>query len=259
MKTALIVSALLIVFTANAQQNRRLILQADLSDLFFDAAGLVIEYRGKSDKSFELQAHYQSHPAPPPEAGVFNGDWSNYYAERRLDTLHGYFNQVLATSGWEYLTDSRPLPDVPEFLSVSTLHLSLGLRFNFEKKKSPWAFFLRPGLSATGHRFYEIQESTIPEKYIETTWTFGAPPQEYRVKQRTIAYRQVRSSRLKDAWSLGLRYDAGVRRSIGRRFLLEGRIDAGANLWLPYDELPPKGRANRLWINPSLWVGWRIF
>lgn len=238
----------------SGQHTQRHILKCDLTALFSSIWGGAYEFRINNKTGIELQGRFEQHPWSGPE--VFNGDWIVYYAERRTDTLHEYFTDLLSTSGWQYITDARPMPLVPLFVPQSTLQLSLGFRFSFEKQKSPWRIFLQPGCIVTRHRFYEINETLLLETNLETSWVAGSYPYEFRVKRRTMGYRQTRSMRLQNAWQLGLNYDLGVSWKLGRHFSLEGRLATGANLWLPYEEPQPPAPVRRFWARPALLAGW---
>ncbi len=237
-----------------AQQMYRHTLKADLIPFFKDGYAGAYEYRFSLKNSVELKGNFGRHELP--NDNIFNGDWSVFYAERKTDTLHRYFNELLGSSGWEYITEQRPLPQVGAFVPKSTLQLAFGFRFIFEKNKKPWRIFLQPGFSATHHQYYEIADLIKVEKNIEDTWLTGTYPNERRVKRRTLAYHQVRSMRLSNKWIFGLGYDVGIARKFGQHFFLEGRLNTGANFSLPYEEPEPPTPAKRFWAQPVLMAGW---
>lgn len=244
---------LLLACCLHGQQLRRHALKCDLT-AFLKGYSAAYEYRLHPKTSLELQGYFEKHPDAGPD--IFNGEWVAYYAERKIDTLHEYFNTVLGSSGWEYVNERRPLPPANSFVPVSTLQLSLGMRFIFEKRKSPWRIFLQPGCATTRHRFYEITDKVLVLENVEKIWEEGVYPNEYRIKRRNVSYRQTRTMLLKNAWLIGLRYDVGVARKFGNHFFLEARLNTGAHLWLPYEEPAPPPAARRFWAKPALLAGW---
>ena len=244
----------LIPAVLRSQETGKHALKCDFSAFLRNGYGFAYEYRANSKISLELKTHFERHEAT--SEGIFNGDWNNYYSERRTDTLHQYTNKLVGSSGWYYITDGRPLPAVEPFVAKSTLQMSLGVRFTFEKKRSRWRIWLQPGISATNHHYFEISDNLEVEHSIEDNWVIGAYPFQSKVRRRTLAIHQKRSMRLKNKWFCALGYDLGVTRKFGEHLFVEGRIAAGANFWVPYEESPLPTLAQRFWVRPAVTAGW---
>lgn len=245
---------LLVPAASRSQDIGKHALKCDLSAFLRNGYGVAYEYRINRKIGLELKTHFERHETA--SEGIFNGDWDNYYSERKIDTLHQYSNKLLGSSGWYYITDGRPLATVEPFVPKSTLQLSLGLRFSFEKKKSLWRIWLQPGIGVTNHFYFEVNDNLEVEHNIEDNWVIGTYPSQAKVRRRTLGVRQTRTMRLKNTWLCGLIYDLGVARKFGKHLFVEGRIAAGANFWVPYEEAPLPTLAQRLWARPAITAGW---
>lgn len=237
-----------------AQQAPEYSCKLDLTAPFQQHYGAAFHVNLNAKNALELYCGYGTYPVDNTQ--IFNGYLVVRYAEQRVDTLSYSFNEPIASSKWQPLGEGEPLSYAPPYVPYNFFQTRLGFRFLFKKKKSQWSLFIQPGIQLNRHRYYEVSQSLVLEKDIRESWVEGEYPFQYRIALRMAHYRQTRFMRLRTGWQFGLSYDAGVTRKFGKHFFLEGRLVAGANLWLPYEEPKPPAPVRRFWARPALLAGW---
>ena len=228
-------------------------LRADLVALAQGNYGFAYEWRPSKKNGVEFYAEFARHEQLPAE--VFHGDQIANYTQRSVDTIDPLYQVQLDQAHWQYIGTGRALTLFPEHISLSTLGFRLGYRFYFQKKNSPWCFFLQPGAALRRHRFFEIRDAIYVQHYQEESWVLDLSPYDLKVVQRTYSYRQTRSMRSRESWHYGLTYDAGVARRLWRGLFLEARATGGINFSTPFKAGPPALLRNT-YLRPSLQLGW---
>jgi hypothetical protein len=252
--TAILLMCVCAALDGAAQSTSRLSLKLDLTAPLQRSYGGSVQMKSGQKTALELRGLYGSFPVE--EENIFLGKLVTHYAERRADTLDNYFNKVNSSSGWVQFGEGKPLPPVPDFIAKSFWQTSFGFRFLFQKKRSPWSVFLQPGLSVCWHEYYEVDQQLTVDADTKQTLIEGQHPYQFRINLRTLYYTQTRTMYLRNSWILGLAYDVGVSRKFGKHFFLEGRLNTGANLSIPYEEPMPPVPVRRFWARPSLMAGW---
>lgn len=231
---------------------RRHTVKTDLTAWTQKGLRFAYEYRLNDKSSLELSIGFHRHETPPD--WIFNGDQIVHYLQRKLDTFD-FANRFVQSTGWQY-SESQPLPDAPDYLPLRSENYRIGWRFNFEKRRSNWRFFLQPGIQLANLHFFEVKGERRLESQMLDSWTIGNFPYKQRIDRISAVYEQTRSMRIKNEWFGGITYDLGLVRKWGKHFQLEGRLSAGGNLSLPYKSPRPPITLRGLWVQPVLMLGW---
>ncbi len=225
-------------FLCPGQSPLRHALKLDVAGFANHRIGASFEFGLKKQKSFEVLADFDQHQRPSTE--LFHGDQIANYIIRYVDTIDPYFNTLINDRDVYYIGNGRPLAFLEEHEPLNTLGFRAGLRFNFQKRKSPWRFFCQPGFSVSRLRFYNIADRVEAKEVASESWSVAGSRYDLLGVERTYVIRQTRSMRLMNKWFGSLNYDIGISRKIWRKIYLEGRLNGGLNAQMPYKPRPPR-------------------
>lgn len=241
----------LLPWLAQSQRALPFILKLDAAAPAHRAVGGGLEWRFNSRTGVEIKAQSEWHAHNPEE--VFPGNWVRHFTERQVDSFNVLYKETLNAPEIFFVGEGRPLPVSPGLqVPLSTTNITLGYRFLYGKK---WQWFLQPGMTIARHRYMQIKDALTIESDDMRRW--DVPSQHLLVSQRTLSARQERIMREKAKWFGGVRYDMGVSRSLGARFLVELRAAGSVQFFMPYRVRAPRAVREVSW-QYHLMVGYRL-
>lgn len=246
----------LLNLTLKAQSNRSVVFKVDAVEALKKQLAVGIEWRTSAKGGLELQLGFQRHGQIP--VGVFNGDWTTEYVERRTYILLASANSETAASGWEYLGSGRPLPGAPPAINpISTLYTRLGYAISFQNKPHGLRFILIPGFSLLRSRYFEVKDKTVKGETATQSWQLGATLNEQQLVEQTISYTQLREMRERNKWIGGGTYAFGLAWQAKSGISLEARITVGANFGEGiYVSEKPSPLLGNFYGQGAFFVGW---
>ncbi len=216
--------------------------------------GGAVQWKAGQKTALELTGRHGTYAVQTSD--IFQGEMIRHYAQRSVDTFRLTSGKLLNSSGWQQFGEAQPLSPAPAHVAKSFWQMGIGCRFVFEKKRNPWSVFVQPGLSVSMHQFFEVSQTSQVEAMARDGWVEGAYPYQLDIQIRTLFFYQKREMRIRERWLVGLTYDLGVARKLGKHLFLEGRLGVGGNLSVPYEEPQPPVPVRRFWARPSLMAGW---
>lgn len=235
----------------DAQHIPPVTIKLDLAAPLHRAVGGALEWRLSPGISLEGRIQREWYAYNKQE--VFEGNWIQHYAERRIDSINYlYHEQVNATDVW-YVGDARPLPPSPGMqVPLSTWQFSLGYRFEYGTK---WQWFLQPGLTVLQHRYMLVKDRLTLEGEMLREWDDAAA--RLLITQQTRNMRQERIMRAQGKWFGGIRYDMGFLHRLSKRCWVEARAAAALHYFMPYRVRAPMV-VRELSIQYALMIGYRL-
>lgn len=220
-----------------AQDYRPHHFKLDLNALRQNTYGLAWEWRFDAAQSLEVSGAFTRHQRI--DGIPADGQTSQLISQYELDTLRfegrPYPQDVPVR---RYSDGARPLPALPVFMPIQTWQFRVGYRYGQEMHCSRWRWFAQPGLSLSKHDYRQSSDRTELLDTRQSTETSGLEQFPTIIRTTTFDSKQTQVVESRQAWLLGLRYDAGLSLRITRSLHLEARASGLLHFKAPYANAP---------------------